>query len=180
MNEFLRYFFYIFFFVGLRYSPRIIFSCSGYTLSYKYVSYIQKNSSVCGIFKFILRQIHKYLLFILFFIFERYSLYLLSNSSNNISRPMWSYFHKNILSKPEGGMFLISFIDLTTIYNTDSNKRIEQTLIDYSWLPFNEIFFFIVGVILLEKLFIVILKKLSKVKIIMPHYIIIFSIMVNL
>ena len=150
MNEFLRYFFYIFFFVGLRYSPRIILSCSGYTLSYKYVSYIQKNSSIFGIFKFVLRQIHKYLLFILFFIFERYSLYLLSNSSNNISRPMWSYFHKNILLKPEGGMFLISFIDLTTIYNTDSNKRIEQTLIDYSWLPFNEIFFFIVGVILIS------------------------------
>ena len=150
MNEFLGYFFYILFFVGLRYSPRIIFSCSGYTLSYKYLSYIQKNSSISGIFKFILYQIHKYIIFFLFFIFERYSLYLLSIWGGKIPRPMWTYFQRNILSKPEGGMFLISFIDLTTIYSTEGNKRIDQNLIDYSWLPFNEIFFFIVGIILIS------------------------------
>jgi hypothetical protein len=63
---------------------------------------------------------------------------------------MWTYFEKNILSKPEGGMFLISFLDLTTIYTRDGNKRIDQTLIDYFWLPFNEMLFFVVGVFLIS------------------------------
>ena len=56
---------------------------------------------------------------------------------------MFKYFEKNILSKPEGGMFLISFLDLTNIYTRDVNKRVDQTLIDYFWLPFNETFFYL-------------------------------------
>jgi hypothetical protein len=63
---------------------------------------------------------------------------------------MFKYFEKNILSKPEGGMFLISFLDLTNIYTRDGNKRVDQTLIDYFWLPFNETFFFIIGVIIIS------------------------------
>ena len=149
MNEFLNYFLFPLFFIGLRYSPRIIFSCSGYTLSFKYVSYIQKDSSISGGFKFIFYQLHKYLMLFLFFLFERYSLYKLSNLGE-ITRPMWKYFEKNILSQPDGGKFLISFLDLTTIYTRQGDKRIDQTLIDYFWLPFNEIFFFIIGVIILS------------------------------
>ena len=149
MNEFLSSFFFLLFFIGLRYSPRIIFSCSGYTLSFKYVSYIQKNPSFFGVIKFILYQIHKYIIVLLFFLFFRYSLYIISNT-DNIERPMWKYFEKNILSKPPGGMFLISFIDLTFIYTRDNEKRIDQTLIDYFWLPFNEMFFFIVGIIIIS------------------------------
>ena len=75
MYEFLNYFLYPIFFIGLRYFPRIIFSCSGYTLSFKYISYLQKNNSCFAIFKFILYQIHKY--FILFiFLFLKDILYL--------------------------------------------------------------------------------------------------------
>ena len=37
--------FYIFPFIGLRYSPRILFSCSGFTLTRKFLSYISQNSS---------------------------------------------------------------------------------------------------------------------------------------
>ena len=150
LNEFLKYPFFMLFFIGLRYSPRIIFSCSGYTLSFKYLSYIQKNSSAFGIFKFVIYQIYKYILLLLFFLFQRYSLFILSNLGGEKSRPMWTYFEKNILSKPEGGMFLISFLDLTTIYTRDGNKRIDQTLIDYFWLPFNEMLFFVVGVFLIS------------------------------
>jgi hypothetical protein len=149
LNEFLKYPFFMLFFIGLRYSPRIIFSCSGYTLSFKYLSYIQKNSSVFGIFKFVIYQIYKYIMLFWFFLFQRYSLFLLS-TSGEISRPMYTYFEKNILSKPDGGMFLISFLDLTTIYTRDGNKRIDQTLIDYFWLPFNEMLFFVVGVLLIS------------------------------
>ena len=150
MNEFLNYFLYPLFFIGLRYSPRIIFSCSGYTLSFKYVSYIQKNNSLFGVIKFFLYQIHKYIIMFIFFLFQRYSLFILSNIGNVSTRPMIKYFERNILSKPEGGMFLISFLDLTTIYTRDENKRFGQTLIDYFWLPFNEIFFFIIGVIIIS------------------------------
>ena len=149
LNEFLKYPFFMLFFIGLRYSPRIIFSCSGYTLSFKYLSYIQKNSSAFGIFKFVIYQIYKYIMLFWFFLFQRYSLFLLS-TSGEISRPMYTYFEKNILSKPDGGMFLISFLDLTTIYTRDGNKRIDQTLIDYFWLPFNEMLFFVVGVLLIS------------------------------
>ena len=35
----IRNFFYIFIFVGLRYAPRLIFSCSGYTLAFKFLSF---------------------------------------------------------------------------------------------------------------------------------------------
>ena len=149
LNEFLKYPFFMLFFIGLRYSPRIIFSCSGYILSFKYLSYIQKNSSAFGIFKFVIYQIYKYIMLFWFFLFQRYSLFLLS-TSGEISRPMYTYFEKNILSKPDGGMFLISFLDLTTIYTRDGNKRIDQTLIDYFWLPFNEMLFFVVGVLLIS------------------------------
>ncbi len=150
MYEFLNYFLYPIFFIGLRYFPRIIFSCSGYTLSFKYVSYLQKNNSCFAIFKFILYQIHKYFILFIFFLFERYSLFIISNAGTLYPRPMFKYFEKNILSKPEGGMFLISFLDLTNIYTRDGNKRVDQTLIDYFWLPFNETFFFIIGVIIIS------------------------------
>ena len=150
MNDLLSYFLYPLFFIGLRYSPRIIFSCSGYTLSFKYVSYIQKNNSLFGVIKFFLYQIHKYIIMFLFFLFQRYSLFVLSDIGNISTRPMIKFFERNILSKPEGGMFLISFLDLTTIYSRDGNKRFNQTLIDYFWLPFNEMFFFVVGVIIIS------------------------------
>ena len=150
MNDLLAYFLYFLFFIGLRYSPRIIFSCSGYTLSFKYVSYIQKNNSLFGVIKFFLYQIHKYIIMFLFFLFQRYSLFVLSKAGNISIRPMIKYFERNILSKPEGGMFLISFLDLTTIYSSDGDKRFNQTLIDYFWLPFNEMFFFVVGVIIIS------------------------------
>ena len=150
MNEFLNYFLFPLFFIGLRFSPRIIFSCSGYTLSFKYVSYIQKNPSFVGILKFIFYQIHKYFLLIVWFLFNRYTMHILNIAGKITPRPMWKYCEKNILSKPDGAMFLISFFDLTTIYTRDGNKRIDQTLIDYFWLPFNEIFFFIVGIIIVS------------------------------
>ena len=148
MHDFLSFLLYPLFFIGLRYSPRIIFSCSGYTLSFKFISYIQKNDSFFGLVKFILYQIHKYFMLFLFFIFQKFSLFILIRQGTE-SRPMWKYFEKNILNRPEGGKFLISFLDLTSIYKNGGDKRIDQTLIDYFWIPFNEAFFFFIGVIFL-------------------------------
>ena len=65
------------------------------------------------------------------------------------ARPMWAYFKENILKRPKDAWFLVSFIDMTSIKGMGGDKRIDQTLIDYFWLPFNEIFFFFIGTILL-------------------------------
>ena len=149
MYDFLNSAFYLLFFIGLRYSPRIIFSCSGYTLSFKFISYIQKNDSIFGVVKFILYQIHKYLLILLFFLLTRYSLFIVMGEYGDDARPMWEYFKRNILNRPDGAKFLISFLDLTAIKGGGGDKRIDQTLIDYFWLTFNEVFFFFIGTILL-------------------------------
>ena len=149
MYDFLNFTLYLLFFIGLRYSPRIIFSCSGYTLSFKFISYIQKNDSFFGFVKFILYQIHKYILIIIFFLFTRYSLFIVMGQGDGKTRPMWAYFKRNILNRPKGAEFLISFLELTAILGLGGDKRIDQTLTDYFWLPFNEVFFFFIGSILL-------------------------------
>jgi hypothetical protein len=63
--EFLKeWFFYPIFFIGLRYAPGFIFSCSGYTLAYKFLSYVDKNFSFLSIIKFIFYQSLKYIILI--------------------------------------------------------------------------------------------------------------------
>ena len=47
--------------IGLRYSPRIILSCSGYTFIYKYLNFIDRQPKLYML-KFIFRQSYKYLL----------------------------------------------------------------------------------------------------------------------
>ena len=80
---------YFFIFIGLRYSPRVIFSCSGYTLAYKYLSFIAKKP---GYYfgKFILLQTYKYIILILVILMVKYSLYhikiiISENFWNNIN-----------------------------------------------------------------------------------------------
>ena len=140
--------FYSLFFIGLKYSPRLIFSCSGYTLAYKYLCYVNKNFSIFYIFKFIFYQIHKYLILIAFFIFERYTLHQVYI----IDTPMWKYLEKEILSKPKGAKFILSFLSLSSYISMDERKtsRYLQTLIDYFWMPYNEISFFIIGVAIIS------------------------------
>ena len=144
--------FYSLFFIGLRYSPRIILSCSGYTLAYKYLCYINKNFSFSSILKFIFYQIHKYLILIGFLLFERYSLYDFNLIHFQEQTPMWKYFNKYILSRPESlFQFIFSFFTLSSIFTIEENsRRYGQTLIDYFWLPYNEISFFIIGVIIIS------------------------------
>ena len=139
--------FYSLFFIGLRYSPRIIFSCSGYTLAYKYLCYINKSFNLRAILIFLFYQIHKYLILISFFIFERYSLY----EFYDIDSPTWKYLYINILTKPVGARFIFAFFSLSSVLAIDEkNSRYQQTLIDYFWLPFNEVSFFIIGVIIIS------------------------------
>jgi hypothetical protein len=138
-------FFYSFFFVGIRYAPRIIFSCSGYTLAYKYLCYINKNPTSFSCLKFIFYQIHKYILLIWFFLFERYSLYKIYNFFSSSESPMLKFLYTYVLSRPPGPKFLLSFLTLSSLYSIAGPFRYDQNLIEFFWLPFNEVFFFMVG-----------------------------------
>ena len=54
---------YIIIFFGFRYAPRLIFSCSGYTLMYKFLSFIERDPSFYFL-KFLLLHSYKYILLI--------------------------------------------------------------------------------------------------------------------
>jgi hypothetical protein len=97
-----NYFIYPLFFIGLRYSPRIIFSCSGFTLSLKYLTFMEKkaDNSLIKFTKFIFRQFHKYLLLLLIILFMRYSYYYLQTFFFG-QRPIIELFKQNVLMVPE-------------------------------------------------------------------------------
>jgi len=178
-----KHFVYFIFFVGIRYAPRVLFSCSGYTLFYKFYCYLEekkeenevknnmnkretkninendkKNNndnflkknvlSVKYLFHFILRQIHKYIFFILIILFMRYSIYdvtYILNKHINYNGPMWEYFRKKIVSSSKtkiifGVLNIFSFYPIT--------KQDFDFLI-YLWPVYNEIFFFIITTILI-------------------------------
>ena len=155
-HELLQEFFFCFIMYGIRYSPRIILSCSGYTLVYKYLSYLDMNLDTVKVnflnlsLCFIFYQLHKYILLIMMLLFSRYSFYPLFTIWGE--NPMWKYLNKVILSKKSNFYFYSSFTSLTFLFglNKYSNQRESHNLLDYFWLPFNEIFCFIFGVILIS------------------------------
>ena len=141
-------FFYIFFFIGLRYSPRIIFSCSGFTLSFKYIAFIDKESkNYC--LKFILRHFFKYLILILILLFARHSYYHFSTLLFDI-QPIYELFNQNVLMVPEeSSNFILSLLLFKSFQFNKIDSRVRHYLIDYFWMPINEIIFFIFGTILI-------------------------------
>ena len=145
--EFLKeWFFYSIFFIGLRYAPGFIFSCSGYTLAYKFLSYCDKNFSFLSIIKFIFYQSHKYLILIGYSLFQRFTLYPLFSLANNT--PMWKFLNEMILTRPESSIYFLSFLGWS--YFKVGDKRYDQTIVDYFWIPFNEIAFFLCGILIIS------------------------------
>ena len=139
---------YILFFIGLRYSPRIIFSCSGYILSLKYLSYINKDLNHY-FFNFISRQIYKYLMLILIILFMRHSYYHLVTLFG--IRPIFELFNQNVLMIPESTKdFLLCLLTLKSFQYNKIDSRVRHYLTDFFWMPINEIFFFIFGAILIK------------------------------
>ena len=141
--------------IGVRYAPRIILSCSGYLLIYKYISYLDRNimNNSARIWPsfltFILYQSHKYILLILVLLFQRYSLYHLYNKIIG-ETPSWKNYHLKILDKPGDFCFYFSFTLLKSFTPCDDEIfRRGNNLLDYFWLPFNEMIFFLLGVILI-------------------------------
>ena len=141
--------FYIILFIGLRYSPRVIFSCTGYTLSYKYLSFIAKKPTYY-FGKFILLQNYKYFILIIVILFTKYSLYHLKIlATENI--PSWEIFLKKVLQKPESKIkIFLNFITFKILDIKIEKDRLSQDIFSYFWIPLNEIFFFIFGTILIS------------------------------
>jgi len=141
--------FYIFPFIGLRYSPRILFSCSGFTLTRKFLSYISQNPSYKNIIKFIFGQFYKYLILINLIFFARFSMQHIAFDISE-ENPMWKIFYEVELSLPEKFNSFIYKILSNRIYFFDDNILNNHDIIDYYWVAFNEVFFFLIGISLLS------------------------------
>ena len=139
---------YIPIFIGLRYSPRVVFSCSGYTLAYKYLSFIEKKPGYHFV-KFILLQIYKYFLLIVILLFTKYSLYHLKIFiADNV--PSWEIFLRKVLQKPESkAKIFLNFITFKIFDFKMDHDRLSQDIFSYFWIPLNEIFFFFFGTIII-------------------------------
>lgn len=143
------YFAYAFLFIGLRYSPRIIFSCNGFTLSFKYLSFIAKKPRFY-LLKFLLLQSYKYFLFILVILFGKFSMYHIEIFFSHTSPP-WEFLARYVIAEPK--TFLGILFNLTTFKISDikfDHKRFSQNIFDFFWIALNEIFFFIFGTLLIS------------------------------
>ena len=141
--------FYAVLIFGLRYSPRIIFSCSGYTLVYKFLCFIEQDPKFCFL-KFLALQSYKYILLILISLFVRFSLHFLDVFLHPKKSPIASLFlHKleNANSKYFYNLFSFLFYNLgEERYDNDR----DQSVIQYLYLPINEVFLFIFGIALIS------------------------------
>ena len=138
---------YVIPFIGLRYSPRVILSCSGYTLMYKFLCFIEKEKNLY-LPKFFLIQSYKYILLILVVLFMRYSFYYVNIAFNDTKRPMLEIL-KYILEYHYDNSFEIFFKFLINYFG-DFTLQWKQNLIQYFYLPINEVFLFIVSTILIS------------------------------
>ena len=144
--------------IGIRYSPRIILSCSGYLLAYKFISYLDKNiiqetdSVIILSIKFIFYQFHKYFLLIMLLLSERFSVYHLFKLFYEYINPIFKFLYVYRLQRPGIKKFLLSFTLLGHyFYKTDEEQNLNgSNLLQYLWMPFNEIFFFLIGVCIIS------------------------------
>ena len=133
-------FFYFFLYIAYRYSPRILFSCSGYTLIYKYLCYIEQDQRLYFL-KFVFLQSYKYILLIFIIIIIRFPLYYIVFLIRQSKRPTWEIFKHFIDNDKKFFMRFFTFL----IYLDDKDNSIKQNLIFYFHIPINEVLFFILG-----------------------------------
>ena len=139
--------FYFIPFIGLRYSPRIILFCSGYTLIYKFLNFIDEQPRNY-LLKFILLQSYKYLLLIIVVLYMRYSVYYLNIIFDHIKKPMMEILKYNLESN--NPKYFINFFDCLLGYFGDPTFKTKQNIIQYFYVPLNEIFLFLFGVIFIS------------------------------
>ena len=130
---------------GLKYSPAILFSCSGYCLNYKLMCYFDdKSENNMKVFPFILYQSHKYFMLIFTILFCKFSFFTLFKG---LDSPIWFYFGRYFCDRPafsDWRFYLLFFI--IPQFSYDLGGKGKQNIYDYLWMVYNEIFFFIVGV----------------------------------
>ena len=80
---------------SFRYVPRIIFSCSGYILTYKFLCFIEQNPNYY-FFKFLFLQSYKYILLFLSLLFMKYSLYDINILLNRRKTPFMELYKYNL------------------------------------------------------------------------------------
>ena len=138
---------YTILFLGLRYSPRLIFSCSGYILMYKFLNFIEKEETYYFL-KFLILQSYKYILLIFVTFFFR----LLNNYLYAIFRIFKSpilQLLKDLAEKNAGEYFINLFTFL--FYNWSSLDYIDKkNTIQYFYIPINEVFLFLIGITIIS------------------------------
>ena len=147
-NDSISFILYFPFFFGIRYSPRIIFSCSGYTLAYKYLSFISQEPEYFFL-KFNLLESYKYIILILIISFVKYSLYHLDILVYHNS-PTWEIFKEKVIKLSESKLkTFLKFLTFKINNIKIDHERLSQDIFDYYWIALNEIFFFIFGTVLI-------------------------------
>ena len=151
------------FYFGIKYAPRILLSCSGYSLFYKFISYLDEKTqeereesnkkhknftyytNVKMLYYFIGQQIHKYIIFLLvtnFFIFSIYTFNLIFIDIN----PMWVYFDYTMINNIGLSEIILNFFGIRTYFFP---KTTNDNILNHFWLLYNEIIFFIITSILI-------------------------------
>ena len=135
--------FYALLFFSLRYAPRIILSCSGYILVYKFLCYIEQEQKKYFI-KFLFLQSYRFILLIIVLLFMRFCLYYIDSIISQRRRPMMEIYHYNINEHDE--YFFERLITFLLFSGGNNEFRKRQNLIQYFYLPLNEMFLFIFGI----------------------------------
>ena len=90
--------------------------------------------------KFILRQSYKYILLILVILYMRYSVYYLNMILSLTKRPMMEILKYNLNENDES--FYKNFFTFLLAYIGSSSFKEKQNIIQYFYIPINEIFLF--------------------------------------
>ena len=135
---------FVFLYIGYRFSPRILFSCSGYTLVYKYLCFIEQEKGLY-LLKFIFLQSYKYVFLYFIIIMFRFSIVKIIYIFRGIKRPVWELL-RYYLDKEN--FLTSSFALLFDFYSFNKSEK-RQNLVYNFYMPINEIFFFLFGTILI-------------------------------
>ena len=162
LGNFLNSFFYI----GLKYSPRILLSCSGYSLFYKLTYYLDEKTeeereerinkekkhsfihytNINMLFTFIIHQIYKYILFLFVLFFMIYTIFNLNLFFIDIN-PMWVYFENSLIKTIKFTQLIPLLFGFQAYYFHEKEQQYQ--IINYFWLVYNEIFYFLITTFIL-------------------------------
>ena len=98
--------------------------------------------------KFFLRQSYKFLLLLIVVLYMRYSVYYLNIILSETKRPMMEILKYNL--ENNNGSYFINFFTFLLAYVGDSSFKKRQNIIQYFYVPLNEIFLSLFGIILIS------------------------------